>query len=219
MEMIPENKILVQEIEEDDTYRPVYVLLAECLGQEAPPPEEVDDVRLVNVPLPQAGPLDDVVGEGGDPGEGGGGRPSEHEEAVGQDEGVDGGGAGAVLQADLHPVLGEEATLLGVSRALLTGRAADREGAAGAGQQGRFDRGQTGGADGGGEEAGPSHPGSLSQHRLPGPHTSHRHQASPGSFSLRHSEGETLRVGPVEPEMFLTAQVSLPTPGALNTKQ
>ena len=43
------------------------VLLAECLGKEAPPPEEVDDVRLVDVPLPQAGPLDDVVGEGGDP--------------------------------------------------------------------------------------------------------------------------------------------------------
>ena len=102
-----------------DTYSPVYVLLTEGLGQEAPPPEEVDDVRLVDVPLAQAGPLDDVVGEGGDPGEGGGRRPSEHEEPVGEDEGVDGGGAGAVLQPHLDSVLLEELTLRGVGRALL----------------------------------------------------------------------------------------------------
>ena len=173
----------------------------------------------MDVPLPQAGPLDDVVGEGGDPGEGGGGRPSEHEEAVGQDEGVDGGGAGAVLEVDLDPVLGEEATLLGVLGALGTGRAADWEGAAGAGQQGRPHWGQAGGTDRGAQQAGASHPGALCQHGLPGPHSPHSHQAPPGSLYLSHSEGETLGVGPVEPEVFLRAEVSLPTPGALKTKQ
>ena len=98
--------------EADNTYGPVYVLLTEGLGQEAPPPEEVDDLGLVDVPLPQAGPLDDVVGEGGDPGEGGRGRQPQHEEPVGEDEGVDGGGAGAVLEVDLDPVLCQKATLL-----------------------------------------------------------------------------------------------------------
>ena len=104
-------------------------------------------------------------------------------------------------------------------RAVSAGRAADWEGTAGAGQEGGPHRGQAGRADGGTEEPGAPHPGRLCQHRLPGPHSPHSHQTSPGSALnlLRHSEGETLGVGTVEAEMFLTAEVSLATPGALRT--
>ena len=106
---------------------------------------------------------------------------------------------------------------LRVSRALLAGRAADWEGTPGAGQEGRFDWGQTGGTDRGGDEARPLHSRHLSQHRLPGPDISGGHQASPGSLDLPNSEGETFRVWSVQAEMFLAAQVSLATPGALHT--
>ena len=102
-----------------------------------------------------------------------------------------------------------------MSRALLTGRTADWEGTPGAGQEGRFDWSQTGGTDRGGHEARPLHSGRLSQHRLPGPDVPGGHQASPGSLDLPNSEGETLGVWSVQAEMFLSAQVSLPTPGAL----
>ena len=46
-----------------ETYCSVYVFIAECFRQEASPPEEVDNVSLVDVPLPEPRPLDDVVGE------------------------------------------------------------------------------------------------------------------------------------------------------------
>ena len=111
----------------------MYVLLTEGLGEEAPPPEEVDDLHLVLVPLPQPGPLHDVIRERGDPGEGGGGRLSQHEEPVGEDEGVDGGGAVTVLQPDLDSVLSQELTLQTVSWTVLTGGATDWQRAPGAG--------------------------------------------------------------------------------------
>ena len=97
---------LIRKLEpSSQTYRSVNVLIAECFRQEAAPPEEVDDVRLVDVPLPEPGPLHDVVGEGGDSVEGGGVRLPGHEEAVGSDEGVDGVDRLAVLYVDLDPVL------------------------------------------------------------------------------------------------------------------
>ena len=97
----------------------------------------------------------------------------------------------------------------------LAGRTADWEGTPGAGEEGRFDWSQTGGTDGWCEEAGARHPRTLSQHGLPGPDCPGRHQAAPGPLDVGQPEGETLGVGPVEPEVFLAAQVGSPAPGAL----
>ena len=221
MEMIPEFHLMSSLIRKPDTstYRSVNVLIAECFRQEAAPPEEVDDVPLVDVPLPQAGPLDDVVGEGGHSVEGGGVGLPGHEQPVGGDEGVDGVDGLAVLDVDLDPVLREEVTLRPVCRTGLTGGTADWEGAPGAGEERRSDWGQTAGTHRTAHQPRAPHPRTLRQDCLPGPDVSGGHQGPPSPLHHHHPPGETLGVGTVELEVVLPTHLGRPAPGALKIIQ
>ena len=69
------------------------VLVTELFRQKTPPPEEVDNLRLLRVKLGGGGPGEDVVGEPGHAPPRVPGPVSQHQEAVGSDEGVEGGGA------------------------------------------------------------------------------------------------------------------------------
>ena len=69
------------------------VLVTELFRQKTPPPEEVYNLGLLRVKLGGAGPGEDVVGQPGHAAPRVPGPVSQHQQAVGGDEGVEGGGA------------------------------------------------------------------------------------------------------------------------------
>ena len=98
--------------------------------------------------------------------------------------------------------------------AVLAGGTADWQPAGGAGQEGRGERGQAGGADRAGVQGGPGQGSHLHQHGLPGPDIAGCEQAAAPPRHLRHSEWQAAGLGAVDSLVLLAAVGPHPAPGA-----